>query len=107
EGPGPRAGRAASLPPTRAAPVAGDTSRAEPARAALDAGAAVINDGRGLTAAPAPASLVARAGAGVIRMASERAGAEGQSPTDTVMDLLEESLRIAAQAGIPREGVVV
>jgi len=88
-------------------PVSADTSRAEPARAALEAGAAIINDVRGFTADPALAPLVARAGAGVILMASERGGAEGQGPIDAVMDLLEESLRIAAQAGIPEERIVV
>jgi dihydropteroate synthase len=88
-------------------PVSADTSRAEPARAALQAGASIINDVRGLTADPALASMVARAGAGVILMASERGGAEGERPVDTVLDLLEESMRIAAQAGIPGERVVV
>ncbi len=88
-------------------PVSADTSRAEPARAALEAGAAIINDVRGLTADPALAPLVARAGAGLILMASERGGAEGQPPVDTVMELLEESLRLAIQAGIREERVVV
>jgi dihydropteroate synthase len=88
-------------------PVSADTSRVEPARAALEAGAAIINDVRGLTAEPALAPLVARAGAGLILMASERGGAEGQPPIDTVMELLEESLRIAIQAGIREERVVV
>ena len=88
-------------------PVSADTSRAEPARAALQAGASIINDVRGLTGDPALASMVAGADAGVILMASERGGALGERPVDTVLDLLEESMRIAAQAGIPGERVVV
>lgn len=88
-------------------PVSADTSRAEPARAALQAGASIINDVRGLTGDPALASLVAGAGAGVILMASERGGSLGERPVDTVLDLLEESMRTAAQAGIPGERVVV
>jgi dihydropteroate synthase len=88
-------------------PVSADTSRAEPARAALGAGAAIIIDVRGLTADPALAPLVAGAGAGLIIMASERGGAEGQPPVDAVMELLEESLRIAIQAGISDERIVV
>ena len=88
-------------------PVSADTSRAEPARAALEAGASIINDVRGLTADPALAPLVARSGAGLILMASERGGAEGHSPVDTVMELLEESLRIALQAGMREERIVV
>jgi len=88
-------------------PISADTSRAEPARAALEAGAAIINDVRGLTADPALAPLVARAGAGLILMASDRGGTEGQPPVDAVMELLEESLRIATQAGIRAERVAV
>jgi dihydropteroate synthase len=88
-------------------PVSADTSRAEPARAALEAGAAIINDVRGLAADPALGPLVAEARAGVILVASERGGAEGQNPVDAVMDLLEDSLRIATQAGIPAERIVV
>ncbi len=88
-------------------PISADTSRAEPARAALEAGAAIINDVRGLTADPALAPLVARAGAGLILMASDRGGAEEQPPVDAVMELLEESLRIATQAGIRAERVAV
>ena len=88
-------------------PVSADTSRAEPARAALEAGAAIINDVRGFTADGALAPLVARAGAGVILMASSRGDGEGQRPVDAVRGLIEESLRIATQAGIPAERIVV
>ena len=87
-------------------PVSADTSRAEPARAALEAGAAIINDVRGLTADPALGPLLARAGVGVILTASE-AGAGGTgSPVETVLDVLTGSLRIATQAGIPGERIV-
>ena len=88
-------------------PVSADTSRTEPARAALEAGAAIINDVRGLAADPALGPLLAEARAGVILVASERGGAEGQRPVDAVMDLLEDSLHIATQAGIPAERIVV
>ena len=64
-------------------------------------GPAIINDVRGLTGDPGLASLIAERGAGLILMASERGGADGAAPgRDAVMDLLEESLRIATQAGI-------
>ena len=70
-------------------PVSADTSRTEPARAALQAGARVINDVRGLTGDPALARLVAESGAGLILMASERGGHEAEgSPTETVLALL-------------------
>jgi dihydropteroate synthase len=88
-------------------PVSADTSRAVPARAALQAGARVINDVRGLTADPGLARAVAEAGAGLIVMASERGGHEEAAPIDTVAELLAESLTLAAQAGIPGERIVV
>ena len=89
-------------------PVSADTSRTEPARAALQAGARVINDVRGLTGDPALARLVAETGAGLILMASERGGHDEEgSPTETVLALLAESLALAAQAGIPAECIAV
>lgn len=88
-------------------PVSADTSRAEPARAALEAGAAIINDVRGLTADPALAPLVARAGADVILSASETGAAGTGSPVETILEALHGSLRIAARAGIPEERIVV
>jgi len=88
-------------------PVSADTSRALPARAALQAGARLINDVRGLTGDPGLARAVAGAGAGLILMAAERGGHEGVSPVETVLALLEESLAIASQAGIPADGIAV
>ena len=89
-------------------PISADTSRAEPARAALQAGARVINDVRGLSGDPGLARLVAESGAGLILMASERGGHEGEgSPTETVLALLGESLTLATQAGIPAERIAV
>ena len=88
-------------------PVSADTSRALPARAALQAGARIINDVRGLTADPGLARAVAESGAGLIVMASERGGHEEGSPIAAVQDLLAESLTLAAQAGIDAERIVV
>lgn len=89
------------------APVSADTSRALPARAALEAGARIVNDVRGLTADPGLARTVAKSGAGLIVMASERGGHEESAPIATVLELLAESLTLAAQAGIAAERVVV
>jgi dihydropteroate synthase len=88
-------------------PVSADTSRAEPARAALEAGAAIINDVRGLTADPALAPLVARTGVGVILTASDQGSVTTASPVETVLEALQDSLRIATQAGIPEGRIVV
>ena len=87
--------------------VSADTSRALPARAALQAGARLINDVRGLTGDPGVARAVADAGAGLILMASERGGHEDVPPVETVLALLEESLAIAFQAAVSPDGIVV
>ena len=88
-------------------PISADTSRAEPARAALEAGAAIINDVRGLTADPTLGPLLAKAGVGVILTASEAKAVGPGSPVETVQGVLRDSLRIAAQAGIAGERIVV
>ena len=88
-------------------PVSADTSRVLPARAALQAGARIINDVRGLAGDPALARAVAEAGAGLIVMASERGGHEGVAPGETVLEYLAESLRGAAEAGIASDHIVV
>ena len=90
-------------------PISVDTFRAGPARVALDAGATIINDVSGLTADRAMGGLVARAGAGLIVMASPRAsaGSPGESPISAVLGLLEESLALAGGSGIAAERIVV
>lgn len=88
-------------------PVSADTSRAQPARAALEAGARVINDVTGLTGDSELASLVAAAGAGLIVMASDRGAPHADRPMAAVLALLGESHRLALAAGIPAERIVV
>lgn len=87
--------------------ISADTSRVEPARAALDAGARVINDVRGLTGDPGLAPLIAKSGAGLIVMASEAGAPEAGSPVETVLEALKAGLDIAGQAGIDPERIVV
>jgi dihydropteroate synthase len=87
--------------------VSADTSRALPARAALLAGARIVNDVRGLAGDPALARAVAEAGAGLIVMASERGGHEDVAPAEAVLEYLTESLRRAAEAGIAPDHIVV
>lgn len=89
-------------------PVSADTCRAGPARAALSAGATIINDVSGLTADAEMAPLVRRTGAGLIVMANHRRAAEAESrPTDVILDLLKETLALARAAGIDEKRVVV
>ena len=88
-------------------PVSADTSRRLPARAALDAGARIINDVSGLTGDADMAPEVARAGVGLILMASERRERAAGDPIAIVNALLEESLAIARAAGIDPSRIVV
>jgi dihydropteroate synthase len=91
------------------APVSADVSRAEPARAALGAGARAVNDVTGLVGDPALARLVAEAGAAVIVMASPVAAPtpEPGDPVETVRASLRRSLTIARAAGIADERILV
>jgi dihydropteroate synthase len=89
-----------------AIPISADTKRAAPARAALAAGARIINDVGGLKFDPQMAAVVASANAGLVLMASENAPQQG-TPLHRVQTALEESLTIAARANIPRDRIVL
>ena len=103
---------AAKLP----VPVSADTARLGPARAALDAGARVINDVSTLRD-PLLARLVASRSAGLILMASPAAPSAPEearpapsrapSPVGIVKEILAAGLRRARLAGIPPERIVV
>jgi len=96
----------AAVRKTVSLPVSADTKRSGPARAALDAGAQVINDVSGLRHDPHMASLIAARASGAILMASETApGAQG--PVCTVRDLLAQSLGAARAAGVPEGHIVL
>jgi dihydropteroate synthase len=91
-------------------PVSADTSRGGPARAALDAGARVINDVTGLAGDERLARVIARSGAGLILMVSERApvqGSDSDDPVDTVSRLLRAGIARARAAEIPDEDIVI
>lgn len=89
-----------------AIPLSVDTSRGVPARAALDAGATILNDVRGLRGDPAMALAAARTAQGLILMASEETPG-AQDPVPSVRALLAQSLAIAGEAGIPAERIVL
>jgi dihydropteroate synthase len=98
-----------------ATPVSVDTTKAVVARAALDAGAAVINDVSGLRLDAALAGVVAARGAGIIVMHS-RGGIEemasyalaryGSDVVGEVVAELGEAVARAAAAGIARGQIV-
>jgi dihydropteroate synthase len=89
-----------------AIPISADTKRAKPAAAALAAGARIINDVSGLQHDPDMAQLIAQSGAGAILMASEITPSSG-SPMQRVRAALAASVRLAEQARIPRERIVL
>jgi dihydropteroate synthase len=88
-------------------PISADTSRHAPARAALEAGARIINDVSGLTADERTATEVARTGAGLILMATEREERGSLDPVGLVKHMLAGSLVIARDAGIDPSRIVV
>jgi dihydropteroate synthase len=88
-------------------PVSADVSRLGSARAALEAGARIINDVTGLTGDPALARLTARAGAGLVLVATPTAALPAGEPVAAVCAALEQRLAIARAAGIPDERILV
>ena len=88
-------------------PVSADVSRVGPARAALEAGARMINDVTGLLGDPGLARLTAEAGVGLVLMAGPAAAPPAGEPVATVRAALQRSLAIARGAGIPDERILV
>lgn len=88
-------------------PISVDTGKSTVARAALEAGASIINDINGLQADPCLAPAIARHQAGVILMHNARlyrggdeSAVPGQGLIAGVRTFLKESCRIAAEAGV-------
>ena len=93
---------AAKLP----VPVSADTPRAAVARAALEAGARVVNDVSGL-ADPALARVAAEHDAGLIVMAAPGQGRAIDAPVPTVLRILGAALATAREAGMAVERIVL
>jgi dihydropteroate synthase len=87
-------------------PVSADTQRARPARAALEAGARIVNDVSGLRDDPALARLVAAAGADLVVMARDLPPGR-RPPLGRIVARLRSSLRRAGAAGIDPGRIVV
>lgn len=104
-----------------AVPISIDTSRATVARAALSAGASLVNDVWALTRDPAMADVVAEAGAGVILMHNRAAKAVvgalgghygqveygGDDIVEAVGEELAQYVSRAEAAGIARARIIV
>ena len=93
-----------------------DTMKADVARAALDAGASIINDVTGLRHDPALGSVVAEAGAGIVlmhsrgpagRLADYELAEYGPDVTGVVIDELQQMRMRAEAAGIEADAVVL
>ena len=95
---------AASLPQTR---LSIDTSKAEVARAAFDAGAGVLNDVLGLRGDPALADVAAARGAWVVAMHNQRHRPPTDDPPTAVLDGFRASLEIATRHGVERERLIL
>ncbi|MCL6553079.1 MAG: dihydropteroate synthase [Firmicutes bacterium] len=92
------------------APVSVDTRKAEVARRALQAGAAMVNDVSALRADPAMAAVLAEARAPVVLMHWEPPAADGAPARDIVAEVvafLRERIAAAVAAGIARDRIVV
>jgi len=94
-------------------PISIDTYKASVADAALEAGAAIVNDISGLRYDPDLAKVVARRDAAVILMHTRGRSKDMYSQAtyvdvvDEVLDELRESVAFATGAGVPRERVLI
>jgi dihydropteroate synthase len=87
-------------------PVSVDTYKAQVARAALEAGAHMVNDVHGFRREPEMAKVAAEFGVPAVAMHNQR----GRDFHDTIGDIvagLLESLRIAREQGLPEDRVIV
>jgi dihydropteroate synthase len=87
-------------------PVSIDTYKAAVAKAALEAGASLVNDVHGFQREPAVARVVAAAGVAAVAMHYQR-GREFKDTIGNVIEGLVESLRIAREQGLPEELLIV
>jgi dihydropteroate synthase len=87
-------------------PVSIDTSKAEVAKAAIEAGAALVNDVHGFRKERGVAKAAAEAGVPAVAMHNQR-GRECQDVIGEIVAGLLESLRIARDQGLPEERVIV
>jgi dihydropteroate synthase len=94
-------------------PISVDTTKSEVARAALDAGAAIVNDISALRFDFYVADAVARAGAGLVLMHSRGTPAT-MHRLPPVADIMQEvttslraSVRMAERRGVKRESIVI
>ncbi len=84
-----------------------DTYKASTAKAALAAGARIVNDVWGFQRDSAIASVTAEAGAGAVLMHNREAVDPTIDIVEDMMRFFERSLRLSDAAGIPRERIAL
>jgi len=87
-------------------PISADTQRAEVARAAIEAGADIVNDISGLKADARMGETIAKAGCSALLMAARKLPGDVYEIGE-INDALRESLRLCRGAGIPLKRVIV
>ncbi|MDV3277566.1 MAG: dihydropteroate synthase [Nitrososphaerales archaeon] len=87
-------------------PISVDTPRSIAARAALEAGAGIVNDVSGLKHDERMAKLIVKHGASAILMAHETRHRSGE-PIKRILAALKETLDLGAKAGIPEGRIVI
>src|SRR5262245_44586071 len=94
-------------------PISVDTSKADVARAAIDSGAAIVNDVSGLRFDPSLGAVVARSGAALVlmHMRGRPRAMYAEAVYDDLMGEvrreLTESIEVATAAGVPVERLIV
>jgi dihydropteroate synthase len=94
-------------------PISVDTYKAAVADAAMQAGAAIVNDISGLRYEPALGTVAAKYGAGLVLMHTRGRSREMYQQAsyhdivDEVLDELRESMTFAARAGVARDRILL
>ena len=99
--------RALAAHPDIHVPISVDTYKAEVARQALEAGAHIVNDVWGLQREPEIAKVAASYGAPVVAMHNQIGTLYEKDMVAAMFDFFEETIRIAAEAGIPKENLIL
>ena len=87
-------------------PVSVDTYKSRVAQAALDAGADLVNDIRGLKYDPEMAGVIAKSGAACCLMHNRTEAVYQEYLTDFLSDM-RECVRLAEEAGIPKDKIIL
>ena len=87
-------------------PISIDTYKAEVARAAIEAGATLVNDVQGFLREPEIARVAAEAGVPAIAMYNHR-GREFHDTVGNIVAGLLESVRVAREQGLAEEQIIV